>query len=203
MSSKVLAKRDPYEKLGVIGYQNGKLTVIEYSDLSNEDMEARNSDGQLKFNAGSIAIHCINRTFIENLTNGKLIMPYHRAHKKIPYIDETGKRINPEVPNGYKFEMFIFDALQFTTQSVVMEVERSEEFSPVKNAEGEDSAGTARQALCDLYGNWLEKAGVPVERKNGNVTGRLEISPLFAIDENEFAVKCPKNVHFFDGLYLA
>ncbi len=202
MSSKVLAKRDPYEKLGVVGYRNGKLSVIEYSDLSKEEMEAKTPDGRLKFNAGSIAIHNINRTFIKNLTNGNLVMPYHRAHKKIPYIDEAGNRINPGEANGNKFEMFIFDALQYTTQSVVMEVARAEEFSPVKNAAGEDSAETARQALCNLYGNWLKKTGVPVKRKNGNVVGRLEISPLFAGDEKEFVAKCPPDLTFFDGLYL-
>ena len=202
MSSKVLAKRDPYEKIGVIGYLNEKLTVIEYSDLSNEEMEAKNADGSLRFNAGSIAIHMINRNFIEKLADGRLNLPYHLAHKKIPFMDESGVQISPDHPNGYKFEMYIFDALQFTTNSVVMEVERTQEFSPVKNAEGEDSPETAVNDLCNYYGKWLEKSGVAVEKHNGSVNGKLEISPLFAMDENEFVKKKPENLCFSKTLYL-
>ncbi len=204
MSSKVLAKRDPYEKVGVIGFLNGKLTVIEYSDLSPLEIEDRNLDGTLKFNAGSIAIHIINRFFIEKLTDGTIHLPYHLARKKIPYFDDSGKSVSPSKPNGYKFEMFIFDALQYTANSVVMEVDRKVEFSPVKNAEGEDSANTAQRDLCNMYGNWLEQAGVKISKKgqNENLDGKLEISPIFALDIEEFLAKTPEGLKFYDGLYV-
>lgn len=203
MSSKVLSKRDPYEKVGVLGFSNGKLTVIEYSDLSNEELVARNPDGTLKFDAGSIAIHMINRYFIEKLIDNNRL-PYHLAVKKISYIDDFGKTVSPSKPNGFKFEMFIFDALQYTTNSVVMEVDRKVEFSPVKNAEGEDSSETAQRDLCNMYGDWLKSAGVKIEKtgKNDNLQGKLEISPLFAINKEEFIAKCPEGLKFYDGLYL-
>jgi len=204
MSSKVLSKRDPYEKVGVVGYLNGKLTVVEYSDLTEDEMVATDPDGKLKFNAGSIAIHMINRKFIEDLTDGNLALPYHLAHKKIPYVDQSGKMISPSEPNGYKFETFIFEALQFTQNSIVMEVEREKEFSPVKNVEGVDSAQTAEQDLCNIYGTWLENGGIKVDRngQNSDVKGKVEISPLFALDQKEFLEKAPKNLEFIDGLYL-
>lgn len=202
MSSKVLAKRDPFEKIGVLGYLGRKLSVIEYSDLNETEIQARNPDGSLKYNAGSIAIHMINRSFIEKLTDGSLQLPYHLAHKKIPYFDESNQQISPDLPNGYKFEMFIFDALQFTKNSVVMEVERTKEFSPVKNAEGEDSPETAVRDLCNLYGEWLENAGANVDRRNGDVSGKLEISPLFALDEEEFVKNKPKEIEYYDGLNI-
>ncbi|NOY79048.1 MAG: UDPGP type 1 family protein [Calditrichaeota bacterium] len=204
MSSKVVPKRDPFEKLGVIGIYNGKLSVVEYSDLSEEDMLARNPDGTLKYNAGSIAIHFFRRDFLEAETEKGFKLPYHVAHKKIPYLDETGRRIEPDAPNGYKFETFIFDALRDTTSSVVMEVVREEEFSPVKNKEGEDSPQTARRDLTDLFGRWLEKAGVKIPRDEFNhVIGAIEISPLFALDEEELIRKIgSRKIVFHEKLYL-
>ncbi len=164
---------------------------------------ARNPDGTLKFNAGSIAIHMINRFFIEKITDSNGL-PYHLAVKKISFLDDVGKTVSPPKPNGFKFEMFIFDALRYTTNSVVMEVDRKVEFSPVKNADGEDSAETAQRDLCNMYGDWLKSAGIKINKdsQNGNLIGKLEISPLFAIDKAEFIVKCPEGLKFFDGLYL-
>ncbi len=204
MSCKVVPKRDPYEKVGVVGYLNGKLTIIEYSDLSEEEMLARNPDGSLMYNAGSIAIHMLRRQFIEELTAGEFSLPYHRAHKKIPHIDEKGQLVQPREPNGYKFETFIFDALQYTRNAVIMEVDRTQEFSPVKNASGINSPQTAMQALCNLWGGWLEAAGIAVPRDEhtGDVLGKLEISPLYALDVEEFVQKAPEDLRFRDGLYL-
>jgi len=204
MSSKVVIKRDPYEKIGVIGYLDDKLTVIEYSDLSEKQMNVRAAGGTLKYGAGSIAIHLLQRDFITQLTTGNFSLPYHLAHKNIPYLDAVGNLIQPAHPNGYKFEMFIFDALQYTIHSVVMEIERAEEFSPVKNANGEDSPASAEQDLCNLYGRWLTAAGITVPRNSqtGNVSGKLEISPLFALDQEEFVAKAKAGLEFQDSLYL-
>ncbi len=204
MSSKVIPKKHPFEKLGVIGVLGGKLSVIEYSDLSEEDAVATNPDGTLKYNAGSIAIHMFRRDFLEAETKKGTKLPYHMAHKRIPFVDENGHRVEPEEPNGYKFETFIFDALRDTTRSVVMEVRREEEFSPVKNKTGDDSPETARRDLTDLFGRWLEAAGVTIPRDaQGHVIGRIEISPLFALDAAELAAKIdPSTISFAGELYL-
>lgn len=204
LSCKVVAKKDAYEKVGVVGYIGDRLTVIEYSDLPETQMLARNEDGSLQYSAGNIATHMIKRTFVERLTEGTFKLPFHVAHKKIPHIDQRGETIQSDSPNGFKFETFIFDALQFASNPVVMEVERNIEFSPVKNAEGDASAETARQDLCNLYGDWLEKAGisVPREPETGKVSATLEISPLYALDADEFQMKVSKSLRFQDGLYL-
>ncbi len=204
MSCKVVQKKNPEEKVGVVVYSNEKLTVLEYSDLPKELMFARNEDGSLIYGAGNIAVHMLSYSFIEKLTNGSLSLPYHRAHKKIPYLNESGEKINPNEPNGYKFETFIFDALQYAANPVVMEVNRKEEFSPVKNTNGDNSKLTANQAMCNLFGFWFEKAGVDVPRDTatGNVLGKVEISPLYALDENEFVNKANSELQYNDGLYL-
>ncbi len=210
MSAKVCAKRDPYEKVGVIGRvidhvsgKAGKLKVIEYSDMSKADKEARHSDGTLKYNAGSIAVHLFNVDFIAREVNGGTKLPWHVAHKQIPFLDAGGNLIQPEQPNGYKFETFIFDALSDAQRVVVLEVERRFEFSPVKNAAGEDSPQTAQHDLCELYGHWLEHAGVKVPRDAaGRLQTRLEISPLFALDAPELAKKISPHLQMQDELHL-
>ncbi len=210
MSAKVCAKRDPHEKVGVIGRlvdpaagKAGKLKVIEYSDMSKADKEARHSDGTLKYNAGSIAIHLFSVDFIAREVNGGTKLPWHVAHKQIPYLDTGGELIQPDQPNGYKFETFIFDALSDAQRVVVLEVERRFEFSPVKNAAGEDSPQTAQHDLCELHAHWLEQAGVKIPRDAaGRLKTRLEISPLFALDAPELAKKISPALKVQDELYL-
>jgi UDP-N-acetylglucosamine/UDP-N-acetylgalactosamine diphosphorylase len=186
MSAKVVAKRDPYEKVGVIGRLNGKVQVIEYSDLSREEMEARLPDGTLKYNGGSIAIHIFNLDFLEKEIRQGIKLPFHLAFKKVPYLDEYGQLIQPEKPNAYKFEMFIFDALKDAAEVVVLEVNREEEFSPIKNKSGDDSPVTAFRDLQNLYRKWLTAAGVEIV--NGHTNSHpitIEISPIKAIESNE------------------
>ncbi len=203
MSSKVVRKAYPEEKVGIIGKRAGKLSVIEYSDLSKEDMYARNPDGSLTYWAGSIAIHLLNVGFVETLTRTQVRLPFHKAEKKIPYIDATGVRRIPASPNGFKFESFIFDALQWAQRSVVMEVARAEEFSPVKNAQGVDSPLTAQKDLQELCASWLERAGVSVPRDtDGQLAVRIEISPLYALDAEELAGKLPSGFSFTGDLFL-
>jgi UDP-N-acetylglucosamine/UDP-N-acetylgalactosamine diphosphorylase len=203
MSSKMVMKRHPLEKVGVFGRVDGRLRVVEYSDLREAEMTARNPDGSLKYGAGSIAIHLIEVSFVEDEVRGGLKLPYHAAHKKIPYLDEEGRLIRPEEPNGYKFETFVFDALGDTSQSIVMEVEREEEFSPVKNREGEDSPETARRDLANYFSGWLESAGISVPRnERGGAVGQIEISPLFARTREAFRAKVPRDLRFTGSLYL-
>ena len=209
MSAKVCAKRDASEKMGLMGMIDGRMAVIEYSDMSTEDKEALLPDGTLKYKYGNLAIHLFKRSFIERELGGgegnksSGMLPWHLAHKRIPYVDPSGNLINPSQPNGYKFEAFIFDALGDARRVVCMEVDRRDEFSGVKNAEGEDSPATAKAAMIDVYARWLEAAGVHVPRTaDGAVTSRIEISPLYALDAAELAAKVPADLQIGDVLYL-
>jgi len=183
MSSKVVRKACPEEKVGVIGVRNGKLTVVEYSDLSHQDMYATGPDGGLKYWAGSIAMHMLQVAFVRRLRDAGIRLPFHRAEKKVPHIDAAGNRVFPDRPNGIKFESFIFDALAFAAHPVTLEVVRREEFSPVKNATGVNSPETARRDLMELNASWLETAGAAVPRNaDGSLAVKVEISPLAALD---------------------
>ncbi len=185
MSSKTIPKADDLERVGNFALADGKVTVIEYSDLPDELAHARNPDGSRKFDQGSIAIHILSRAFIERMTadEAHFGLPWHRAVKKVPYLDAQGRRIEPDAPNAIKLEAFIFDALPFADKPLILQTLREEEFSPVKNASGIDSAETARRDMNHRAAAWLESAGYYVPRKVDNEpNGLYEISPTFALD---------------------
>ena len=184
ISSKMVAKTDPNEKVGVFCTSDYRTTVIEYSDLPPDLAGQTDSDGTLRFNAGSIAIHLMSVQFVQQLTDDMqhVGLPWHRAVKKVPFIDtETGKRIDPDEPNAVKLESFVFDAVPLAESSIVFETRREDEFAPIKNATGTDSATTSHQLQSNYYAQWLEQAGVIVERDgSGNAAAQIEISPLTA-----------------------
>jgi UDP-N-acetylglucosamine/UDP-N-acetylgalactosamine diphosphorylase len=158
--------------------------------LPESQAEKRNPDGSLVFELGSIAIHIINTSFVEKLNAGGFSLPLHRAVKKIPHIDQKGRLAEPTEPNGIKLESFVFDALPLASKSIILETLRSEEFSPVKNATGIDSAETAREMMVARGASWLESAGVAIPRKaDGSVDCLIEIAPSFALEKDDIKAK--------------
>jgi UDP-N-acetylglucosamine/UDP-N-acetylgalactosamine diphosphorylase len=191
MSSVVVRKVGPEERMGVIARVDGNTAVVEYSDLPDELAEARDEDGELVYWAGSIAVHCIEVAFASALTEGGLRLPFHRAVKRVPHLDAGGQPVDPSEPNAIKFETFLFDALPAAERTVTVEAAREDEFSPIKNAEGADSPATARRDLNDLYARWLEAAGVTVPCDAEGRPVDLEIDPRRALDADELAASLP------------
>jgi len=191
MSSKMLPKVAPKEKLGNLCLADGKVTIIEYSDLPDALAEQRLPNGDLALRSGSIALHALRRDFVEQLNAHGFALPYHRAEKKIPCIDlGTGQPLKPEKPNAIKLETFVFDALPLADTSIIYETDRIDEFAPIKNAEGVDSAVSARAITLQRNAQWLEAAGVSVPRKaDGTPDCVIEIAPSFAIYPADVAAK--------------
>jgi UDP-N-acetylglucosamine/UDP-N-acetylgalactosamine diphosphorylase len=133
----------------------------------------------------------IDVSFIEKLNkDGDFALPFHRAVKKIPFVDSTGTPVKPESPNGVKLETFVFDAIPLAENSVILQTVRAEEFAPVKNATGTDSAEVTRQMMIDRAAAWLEKAGIEVPRKlDGSPDCLLEIAPGFALTAEDLKAK--------------
>lgn len=141
-AGKSLIKRGPYEKAGVFCLKNGRPYVVEYTEISKEMAEATDEKGDYLY--GDLHILC-NIFSIDALKNaGGEGLPYHVAVKKTKYVNEEGEVVTPAEPNAYKFEAFIFDAFCRFPEMGILRVKREDEFAPLKNKEGEDSAVTAR-----------------------------------------------------------
>jgi UDP-N-acetylglucosamine/UDP-N-acetylgalactosamine diphosphorylase len=205
MSAKMLPKSHAKEKVGNFCLQDGKVSIIEYSDMPAELADLRNDDSSLAFNAGSIAIHVISVGFIDRLTSGAdAKLPYHRAIKAVPFVDDSGQVVKPAKPNAVKLERFIFDALPLAKHAVILETDRVEEFAPIKNAEGDDSPMSSKQLQTERAARWLEKHGVKVPRNaDGTVNAVIEISPLTATHLDDLAkVKLPAEIKAGDTVRL-
>ena len=227
MSSKMVPKAYAEEKVGHFCLQNGKIVVVEYSDMPVAMQRETNADGSLRYSAGSIAIHVIDREFARRMAGAPLLaaanpvfvladrqakaavgaaLPFHRADKKIATLDAAGQPVKPAKANGVKFEMFVFDALPFANNSIVIETNRADDFSPVKNAEGADSPQTSRDDQMRQFGRWLTAAGASVETDSSGLPRRtLEVSPLFGYDAETFSERwrqLPVKPTISDGLYL-
>ncbi|MDD3180754.1 MAG: UTP--glucose-1-phosphate uridylyltransferase [Opitutaceae bacterium] len=210
MSSKMVPKAYPEERLGHFCVQRGRLVIVEYSDLPLAlQREIDPATSQLRYLAGSIAIHVIDREFARRMATGGegAALPFHRADKKVSTVDTAGRLVQPEKANGVKFEMFIFDALPFARNPIVIETRRADEFSPVKNAEGVDSPRTAREDQLRQFARWLAGQGVPIDT---DATGlprlSVEVSPLFGFDEDTFAESWKRlspKPSVTDGIYLS
>lgn len=171
MSLKVLAKTGPDEKIGVVVVAAGRTRVVEYSELSADEANARQPDGTLRHWAGSIAIHAFTLDFFARMGQGNAL-PYHVAHKRLRILDSQGC---PREVDGLKFETFVFDALPRARRSLCVETAREAEFAPIKNLHGVDSLDSARELLAAEHRRWLERCGIEVQ-------GEVEVSPAAALD---------------------
>jgi UDP-N-acetylglucosamine/UDP-N-acetylgalactosamine diphosphorylase len=181
VSTKVVKRRSIEEKVGVYVSCNQKDAIIEYSDMSPENMSALDDKGNILYWAGNTAIHIFSLPFIKRINDHGFALPYHCAKKSTDLTDRNGKPARLDV---WKFETFVFDAIPMAERACCMEIAREEEFAPIKNKDGADSPETARSAIIDLYRGWLGKAGVHV-----SPNAAIEISPLFALNEAELGNK--------------
>ncbi|MFI4882460.1 MAG: UTP--glucose-1-phosphate uridylyltransferase [Phycisphaerales bacterium JB064] len=160
-SSKMVAKASASEKVGVFARSGGRTRVVEYSDLPQELSEATMDSGRLKFEAGSVAIHAASVAFLRSIDEaGEDALPFHRAFKKVPHLDDKGNLVEPSEPNAVKLERFVFDAIPVARQSLVLRVDREREFAPTKNPSGVDSVESARVMQSERAAQWLRSRGL-------------------------------------------
>lgn len=145
VGAKVVRKNAPDEKVGVICLEDGRPSIVEYYELTEELMEARDADGSPAYNFGVILNYLFRVSALDGLLKKQL--PLHVVEKKIPYMDETGKLVKPEKPNGCKFENLVLDMIHQLESCLPFEVEREKEFAPIKNKTGVDSVESARALL--------------------------------------------------------
>jgi UDP-N-acetylglucosamine/UDP-N-acetylgalactosamine diphosphorylase len=178
-SSKCLKKLYPEEKTGIfVQFANGTLGIVEYSDMPEDKISAKDAAGEILYSSANPAIHLFSTSFISELTDSESIsLPFHVARKKITAMVD-GK--HAEI-SGYKFEKFVFDALPLSAKNVILEVSREEEFAPVKNATGQDSADSAKELMTALNRKWLSSKGIHIPEQ----VKEIEISPLTALSPDD------------------
>jgi UDP-N-acetylglucosamine/UDP-N-acetylgalactosamine diphosphorylase len=199
MTSQVIAKRDPLDRVGNVVEVEGRLMVIEYSDLPDDVARRRNADGSLAVWAGSIAVHVFDLAFLERMAAADRGLPFHVACKKAAHLDAAGRRIEPERPNALKFERFIFDLMPSADRAIVIEVDPARAFAPLKNASGakDDTPETVRARMTALDRQRLRDAGVEVADDVA-----VELSPLWALDAAELAAKVRPGMKITTATYL-
>lgn len=145
VGSKVVRKATKDEKVGVMCLEDGKPSIVEYYELTDEMMDAVDANGEPAYNYGVILNYLLDVSELKNIAKKK--MPLHIVEKKIQYIDEQGNCVSPEEPNGYKYETLILDMIHLMDTCLPFEVVRNKEFAPIKNKTGVDSVETARELL--------------------------------------------------------
>lgn len=202
ISTRVIRKHSPEEKVGVIAEVEGLCQIIEYSDLPAELAELRDDRGQLTFWAGNTAIHLFQRQFLEEVSESEQL-PWHHLVRPCPYVDLEGGLIQPTWKNAVKFERFIFDILPLAKVSLVVEADRDHEFSPLKNAEGSNSPDQVKADLIRVAAALLRESGIDVAPGTP-----VEVSPLVTTSDLPLIPleTCPSSVNeptLFDDRYLA
>lgn len=199
LSTQVVAKTAPLDRVGNVVSVDGAVRIIEYSDLPDDAAKRRLPDGSLALWAGNIAVHMFAVDLLERASAGEAELPFHVAHKKVPFIDERGEFVEPAEPNAVKFERFIFDLLPSARRPMVVEVDEASCFAPVKNSPGsaKDSPEQVQARMIALHTAWLRAAGA---RLAAGVP--VEISPLYALDAEDVRQKFRPGSEITARLYL-
>lgn len=143
--AKVVSKAYPEEKVGVLCLEDGRPSIVEYYEMTDELMYSKNDKGEPLYNFGVILNYLFRIDELTRIMNDRL--PVHVVEKKIPHIDENGNEVKPDSPNGYKFEMLVLDLIHLLKDCLSYEVDREKEFAPIKNLTGIDSLESARELL--------------------------------------------------------
>jgi UDP-N-acetylglucosamine/UDP-N-acetylgalactosamine diphosphorylase len=200
LTTQVIAKRDPMDKVGNVVEVDGRSHVIEYSDLPEDVARRRNPDGSLAIWAGSIAVHVFDTAILERMAGSADGLPFHYAHKKVAYIDAEGRTVERKTPNAIKFERFIFDLMPFSANAIVVEIDPQDGFGPLKNATGAatDTPDMVQSMMIAQHARWLRQTGVEVAEGTP-----VEISPLYALDAEELAKKIPPGTRVTRPTYFS
>lgn len=192
--TKVLEKAHPDEKVGHLVRVGGADRIVEYTEVTPEQTRQRNSAGELIYRWGSPAMHCWSVEFLARLAEKGYRIPLHRSAKPLKaWQDGQLSEVT-----GWKSERFIFDLIPEARTSVGLQIDRDQEFAPVKNASGADSPATAIAMAHRHYADWLTAAGVTLALP---ATARIEISPLFAATKAQFLARWDQRVTTLSGDY--
>lgn len=145
VGAKVVRKSAPDEKVGVMCLEDGRPSIVEYYELTEELMNAKDENGEPAYNFGVILNYLFSVSELLRILDNNL--PLHIVEKKIPCLNEAGEPVKPDAPNGFKYENLVLDMIHQMKSCLPFEVVREKEFAPIKNRTGVDSVDSARELL--------------------------------------------------------
>ena len=187
VSTKVIMKRSGDEHLDVATFVDGSLEIVLHSELSEEERNARTSDGNLTFSAGNTAIHIFSLAFLKRLAQEGFQLPYHKVETTATSLHRKGEEFVTKLNEAVQFELFLFDVLSQAKKKILVETPREEEYAPVLGATGAYSPEKSRQAIVNYFRQWIQRLEEPWFEKLKNCM--WEISPRYALDEEAFQRK--------------
>ncbi len=155
IGSKSIFKEKPLEKTAVYCLKNGKPSILDYDEIDIRLSEKKNQNGEYLYREANMLSHIMSIEAVEKVSKEKL--PYHRAYKKNPIINEEGMKIVPTSPNTFKFENFIFDGFKYFDNMLLLRVEKEKEFAPIKDFTGIYTPETAKEAYERIYTEYGRK----------------------------------------------
>jgi UDP-N-acetylglucosamine/UDP-N-acetylgalactosamine diphosphorylase len=200
MTTQVVPKREPLERVGNVVSIDGKVMVIEYSDLPEEFARQTTAHGTLKLWAGNLAVHALDVDFLARAAHQKNALPFHQAKKKVRCLNAAGEIIEPDTPNASRFEKFIFDLLPLAKNALVVEADAAEAFAPVKNSDADatDNPSLAKAAMMATDRRRLRAVGVQIPDDIP-----VEINPLWADSIDEIRTKLPPGTTIKQARYFS
>jgi UDP-N-acetylglucosamine/UDP-N-acetylgalactosamine diphosphorylase len=211
--AKVVRKLAPDEPVGVICQKNNKFAVVEYSEIPAAMAQQTKPSGELSFGAANIANHFYTLDFLHTIEKLENELEYHIAKKKIKHVNlQSGEHVTPKENNGMKMELFVFDVFPFVEKMAVLEVDRKEDFSPLKNAPGSgcDCPETSRRDIIAQHIRFVEKHQGKVTCENGGEckpeSAAFELSPLVTYEGEGLecvqgkTITCPAIIENLDQL---
>ena len=147
VTAKVVRKADPNERVGVLCLEDGRPSIVEYYEMTDDMIHLKDENGNLLYNFGVILNYLFRLDRLTEIMNDQI--PVHIVEKKIPCLDGNGELQKPESPNGYKFEYLVLDMIHLLSSCLPYEVVREREFAPIKNRTGVDSVESARALLVE------------------------------------------------------
>lgn len=145
ISSKSVKRDYVDEKVGLFLLNQNRPAIFEYTEIPRELLEQKRADGSFLYNDANIVNHLFKIDELYKRVDDSL--EFHRAHKKVDYFDiKSQKLLKAEKENAFKFEQFLFDIFPLYDEMPLYQVKREEEFAPLKNKTGKDSAETAYKA---------------------------------------------------------
>ena len=202
VTSKSILRMDADEKLGVFCRAGDWTGVIDHNKLPEEKRLLTQPDGNLAFSTGNLAAHLIRVDLFERLSREHVHLPCHEVERCVPCVNRHGKIDRPTEPNCFEFRCFLFDLLGLAETSSVVFVPREDEYSPIQSTGGQHSPQTAQRDLSDLYARWLRESGASFADANADVPPTIEISPLFALDDDELKSRIELPMEVGDELHL-